>query len=465
MITGEPIPVNKTVNDKVSSGTINGNQSFLMKAEKVGSDTLLSQIIHMVNSASRSKAPIQKLADKISGYFVPIVIVIALITFITWKFIGPEPSMVYALTNAIAVLIIACPCALGLATPMSVMVGVGKGAQEGVLIKNAQSLEKLNKVDVLIVDKTGTLTEGKPRVQQVYSGSNYSVKDLIKYVASVNIQSEHPLAESTVQYAKEQKIGLVPTSGFISITGKGVKGVTDGKIILVGNKKLMLENKIELKPEIISNARLEQSKGKTVPFIAVNNELVGFVVISDMIKSTSRIAVNILTNQKIRVILMTGDNIDTAKAVAGELGLDDYVANCMPEDKLNKVKDLKDKGFVVAMAGDGINDAPALAMADIGIAMGTGTDVAIESAVITLVKGDLNGIVKAINLSQKVMRNIKQNLFFALAYNIIGIPIAAGILYPIFGTLLSPMIAALAMSFSSVSVIANALRLRTQSIK
>jgi len=465
MITGEPIPVDKGINDKVSSGTINGKQSFIMKAEKVGSDTLLSQIIHMVNSASRSKAPIQKLADKISGYFVPIVIVIALITFITWKFIGPEPSMVYALTNAIAVLIIACPCALGLATPMSVMVGVGKGAQEGVLIKNAQSLEKLNKVDVLIVDKTGTLTEGKPRVQQVYSGSNYSVKDLIKYVASVNIQSEHPLAESTVQYAKEQKIGLVPTSGFISITGKGVKGVTDGKIILVGNKKLMLENKIELKPEIISNARLEQSKGKTVPFIAVNNELVGFVVISDMIKSTSRIAVNILTNQKIRVILMTGDNIDTAKAVAGELGLDDYVANCMPEDKLNKVKDLKDKGFVVAMAGDGINDAPALAMADIGIAMGTGTDVAIESAVITLVKGDLNGIVKAINLSQKVMRNIKQNLFFALAYNIIGIPIAAGILYPIFGTLLSPMIAALAMSFSSVSVIANALRLRTQSIK
>ena len=465
MISGEPIPVDKEVNDSVTSGTINGKQSFVMKAEKVGSDTLLSQIIHMVNNASRSKAPIQKLADKISGYFVPVVIGVSIITFIVWKVVGPEPSFVYAFVNAIAVLIIACPCALGLATPMSVMVGVGKGAQEGVLIKDAESLEKMNKVDVLIIDKTGTVTEGKPSVENVISLSNYSKNDLIQFVASVNKQSEHPLAEATVRYAENEKIDLLEINSFDSITGKGVKAIIDDKIILVGNEKLLEEHSILLKGEIAEKAKIEQAKGKTVPFIAVNKELVGFVVISDAIKETSRSAINKLKENGIKVIMMTGDNQYTAKAVADELKLDDFFADCLPEDKLNKVKELQENGYVVAMAGDGINDAPALALANVGVAMGTGTDVAIESSAITLVKGDLHGIVKARSLSHKVMRNIKQNLFFALAYNVIGIPIAAGLLYPVFGLLLSPMIAALAMSFSSVSVIANALRLRTQSIK
>lgn len=465
MISGEPIPVDKEVNDAVTSGTINGKQSFVMKAEKVGSDTLLSQIIHMVNNASRSKAPIQKLADKISGYFVPVVIGVSIITFIVWKVVGPEPSFVYAFVNAIAVLIIACPCALGLATPISVMVGVGKGAQEGVLIKDAESLEKMNKVDVLIIDKTGTVTEGKPSVEKVVSLSSYSEKDLTQFVASVNKQSEHPLAEATVKYAENEKIGLLEINSFDSITGKGVKAIIDDKIILVGNEKLLEEHSIILKGEIAEKSKIEQTKGKTVPFIAVNKELVGFVVISDAIKETSRSAISQLKEKGIKVIMMTGDNQYTAKAVADELKLDDYYADCLPEDKLNKVKELQESGKIVAMAGDGINDAPALALADVGVAMGTGTDVAIESSAITLVKGDLHGIVKARNLSHKVMRNIKQNLFFALAYNVTGIPIAAGLLYPVFGLLLSPMIAALAMSFSSVSVIANALRLRTQSIK
>jgi heavy metal translocating P-type ATPase len=464
MITGEPIPVDKEIDDRVSSGTINGKQSFVMKAEKVGSDTLLSQIIHMVNNASRSKAPIQKLADKISGYFVPVVIGVSIVTFIVWKIVGPEPSLVYAFVNAIAVLIIACPCALGLATPMSVMVGVGKGAQEGVLIKDAESLEKMNKVDVLIIDKTGTVTEGKPSVEKMISLSNYSETELTQFVASVNKQSEHPLAEATVRFAKGENIDLLEISDFNSITGKGVKAIIKGQTILIGNEKLLGEHSILLEGEIAEQSKIEQAKGKTVPFIVVNNELVGFVVISDAIKKTSRSAIETLKDKGIKVIMMTGDNKYTAKAVADELNLDDYFADCLPEDKLNKVKELQEQGHVVAMAGDGINDAPALALADVGIAMGTGTDVAIESSAITLVKGDLHGIVKARALSHKVMRNIKQNLFFALAYNTIGIPIAAGVLYPVFGLLLSPMIAALAMSFSSVSVIANALRLRTQTI-
>ncbi len=465
MISGEPIPVDKEENDIVTSGTINGKQSFVMQAEKIGSDTLLSQIIHMVNNASRSKAPIQKLADKISGYFVPVVIGASIVTFIVWKIVGPEPSLVYAFVNAIAVLIIACPCALGLATPMSVMVGVGKGAQEGVLIKDAESLEKMNKVDVLIIDKTGTVTEGKPSVEKIVSLSDYSESELTQFVASVNKQSEHPLAEATVQFAKDKNLDLLEIDDFDSITGKGVKATIQGKEILVGNEKLLSEHSIELNGEIAEKSKTEQAKGKTVPFIAVNNQLVGFVVISDAIKETSRAAIHNLKEQGIKVIMMTGDNKYTAKAVAEELKLDDYYADCLPEDKLNKVKELQEKGHVVAMAGDGINDAPALALANVGIAMGTGTDVAIESSAITLVKGDLHGIVKARKLSEKVMGNIKQNLFFALAYNAIGIPIAAGVLYPVFGLLLSPMIAALAMSFSSVSVITNALRLRTQSIK
>lgn len=465
MISGEPIPVDKEENDIVTSGTINGKQSFVMQAEKIGSDTLLSQIIHMVNNASRSKAPIQKLADKISGYFVPVAIGASIVTFIVWKIVGPEPSLVYAFVNAIAVLIIACPCALGLATPMSVMVGVGKGAQEGVLIKDAESLEKMNKVDVLIIDKTGTVTEGKPSVEKIVSLSDYSESELTQFVASVNKQSEHPLAEATVQFAKDKNLDLLEIDDFDSITGKGVKATIQGKEILVGNEKLLSEHSIELNGEIAEKSKTEQAKGKTVPFIAVDNQLVGFVVISDAIKETSRAAIHNLKEQGIKVIMMTGDNKYTANAVAEELKLDDYYADCLPEDKLNKVKELQEKGHVVAMAGDGINDAPALALANVGIAMGTGTDVAIESSAITLVKGDLHGIVKARKLSEKVMGNIKQNLFFALAYNAIGIPIAAGVLYPVFGLLLSPMIAALAMSFSSVSVITNALRLRTQSIK
>lgn len=464
MISGEPIPVDKGIDDSVTSGTINGKQSFVMKAEKVGSDTLLSQIIQMVNSASRSKAPIQKLADKISGYFVPVVIAVSIITFIVWKIFGPEPSLVYAFVNAIAVLIIACPCALGLATPMSVMVGVGKGAQEGVLIKDAESLEKMNKVDILIIDKTGTVTEGKPSVEKIVSISSYSENELIQFVASVNKQSEHPLAEATVRFAKEKSVDFLEIADFDSITGKGVKAIIQGKTILVGNEKLLAEHSVLLDGEIAEKSKMEQAKGKTVPFIAVNNELVGFVVISDAIKETSRSAINTLKDKGIKVIMMTGDNKYTAKAVAEELKLDDYIADCLPEDKLNKVKQLQENGNVVAMAGDGINDAPALALANVGIAMGTGTDVAIESSAITLVKGDLHGIVKARALSQKVMRNIKQNLFFALAYNVLGIPIAAGVLYPVFDLLLSPMIAALAMSFSSVSVIANALRLRHRKI-
>jgi Cu2+-exporting ATPase len=465
MITGEPVPVDKAEDDKVTSGTINGKQSFVMKAQKVGSDTLLSQIIHMVNNASRSKAPIQNLADKISGYFVPVVIVISIITFILWKFLGPEPTLVYAFVNAIAVLIIACPCALGLATPMSVMVGVGKGAQEGVLIKNAESLEKLNKVDVLIVDKTGTITEGKPSVEEVISTSTYSKDELIQLVASVNSQSEHPLAEATVEYAKKSKVDFLKIDDFDSITGMGVKAIINDKIVLIGNEKLMSEHSIQVTGEIAERSKAQQEKGKTVPFIAVNRELVGFVVISDAIKETSRLAIKNLKAKGIKVIMMTGDNAFTAKAVAEEVDLDEFEADCLPEDKLKKVEELQSKGLLVAMAGDGINDAPALALADVGIAMGTGTDVAIESSDVTLVKGDLSGIVKARTLSHKVMKNIKQNLFFALAYNTIGIPIAAGVLFPFFGLLLSPMIAALAMSFSSVSVIANALRLRAQSIK
>ena len=464
MITGEPIPVDKEKNDPVTSGTINGKQSFVMKAEKIGSDTLLSQIIHMVNNASRSKAPIQKLADKISGYFVPVVIAVSIVTFIVWKIFGPEPSLVYAFVNAIAVLIIACPCALGLATPMSVMVGVGKGAQEGVLIKDAESLEKMNQVDILIIDKTGTVTEGKPSVEKIVSISNYSENDLIQFVASVNKQSEHPLAEATVRFGEDKKIDLLEINDFNSITGKGVKAIIQNKTVLVGNEKLLDEHSILLSGQIAEQSKIEQAKGKTVPFIAVDNELVGFVVISDAIKETSRSAINTLKNKGIKVIMMTGDNKYTAKAVAEELKLAEYFADCLPEDKLNKVKELQEQGHTVAMAGDGINDAPALALANVGIAMGTGTDVAIESAAITLVKGDLHGIVKARALSHRVMRNIKQNLFFALAYNVIGIPIAAGVLYPFFGLLLSPMIAALAMSFSSVSVIANALRLRSQTI-
>nr|WP_298922818.1 heavy metal translocating P-type ATPase [uncultured Allomuricauda sp.] len=466
MITGEPIPVNKAVEDKVSSGTINGNQSFLMKAEKVGSDTLLSQIIQMVNDASRSRAPIQKLADTVSGYFVPVVVIIALITFGVWAIWGPEPTYVYALVNAIAVLIIACPCALGLATPMSVMVGVGKGAQNGVLIKNAEALEKMDKVDTLIVDKTGTITEGKPTVEKAgsFDDKNFSQSEVLQYIVSLNSQSEHPLAEATVKYGREQKTEFLKADGFNAVTGKGVEGNVNGKKIALGNSKMMEYANAKLSEMMENEAQNYQKQGKTVSYLAIDESVEGYVVIGDKIKKTSAKAIKELQEKGIAVIMLTGDNHDTAQAVATELNLADFQAGMLPENKLQEVEKLQKNGNVVAMAGDGINDAPALAKSDVGIAMGTGTDVAIESAAITLVKGDLHGIVKARNLSDVVMKNIKQNLFFALIYNTLGIPVAAGLLYPFFGILLSPMIAALAMNFSSVSVIVNALRLRSKKI-
>ena len=461
MITGEPIPLDKKTGDAVSSGTINGNKSFVMTAEKVGSETLLAKIIEMVNSASRSKAPIQKMADKISGYFVPIVVGISIITFIVWALVGPEPKYVFAFINAIAVLIIACPCALGLATPMSVMVGVGKGAKSGVLIKDAQSLEGMNDIEILIVDKTGTLTEGKPSVEKIISAnSKYSENDILQKIISLNSSSEHPLAQATLRYGEEKKVDIKPVSNFEAVTGKGVIGILNGAALALGNPKLMEQVKATIAPDLEKQGKAEQKLGKTVSYLSEGNEAIGFVVISDKIKASSQEAIQKLQEEGMKVIMFTGDNEETAKAVSDTLHLDGYKAQMLPEDKLNEIKRLQSEGKKVAMAGDGINDAPALSQADIGIAMGTGTDVAIESASITLVKGDLNGVAKARLLSHKVMRNIKQNLFFALGYNTIGIPIAAGVLYPVFGLLLSPMIAALAMSFSSVSVIANALRLR-----
>jgi len=460
MISGEPIPVDKTVDDAVIAGTINGNKSFVMVAEKVGSETLLSQIVQMVHDASRSRAPIQKLADSIAKYFVPTVVIISGLTFIIWSNFGPEPAMVYGFINAVAVLIIACPCALGLATPMSVMVGVGKGAQSGVLIKNAEALENMNKVNVLITDKTGTITEGKPSVEKIFS-SNNEEDNLLQNIASLNQYSEHPLAQAVVHYAKTKTISLVEVKDFEAISGKGVIGTVANKKVALGNKKLMEQVNSAVSEDLETKIIAEQKLGKTVSYISIDGIAVGFVSISDKIKATSADAVKELLRQGVEVIMITGDNENTAKAVADELHLTRFIANCLPEDKLAAIKRLQSEGKMVAMAGDGINDAPALAQADIGIAMGTGTDVAIESAKITLVKGDLQGIVKAKNLSQAVMRNIKQNLFFAFIYNVLGISVASGMLYPVFGLLLSPMIAAAAMSFSSVSVIANSLRLRS----
>ena len=459
MISGEPIPVDKTVDDSVIAGTINGNKSFLMVAEKVGSETLLSQIVQMVNDASRSRAPIQKLADSIAKYFVPTVVGISIATFLVWAKFGPEPAMVYGFINAVAVLIIACPCALGLATPMSVMVGVGKGAQSGVLIKNAEALENMNKVNVLITDKTGTITEGKPSVERVFSLNN-EVENLLQNIASLNQYSEHPLAQAVVNYAKEKNISLTEVKDFEAISGKGVIGTVANKKVALGNKKLMEQVNATVSDDLETKIIAEQKLGKTVSYIAIDGIALGFVSISDKIKATSAEAVKELIRQGVEVIMLTGDNENTAKAVADELHLTSFIANCLPEDKLKEIKRLQAEGKIVAMAGDGINDAPALAQADIGIAMGTGTDVAIESAKITLVKGDLQGIVKAKKLSHAVMQNIKENLFFAFIYNVLGISVAAGMLYPVFGWLLSPMIAAAAMSFSSVSVILNSLRLR-----
>ena len=459
MITGEPVPVEKSTDDKVTSGTINGNSSFTMVAQQVGDETLLSQIIQMVNDASRSQAPIQRLADKISGYFVPIVVLISVITFVVWAIFGPSPSYVYAFVNAIAVLIIACPCALGLATPMSVMVGVGKGAQNGVLIKNAQALELMNQIDTLIIDKTGTITEGKPSVEKIVSVGGYSESDIAGFVAALNTHSEHPLATATIKYAKMREIEIEQASNFDSVTGKGVVGELQQKKLALGNKALLDEKGINSSGKIDREIEQFQQQGKTVSYLSVAGKVEGFVVISDPVKKTSKEALTKLIEDGVEVIMLTGDNERTAKAVADEMGIA-FKAGMLPQDKMREVEKLQQQGRKVAAAGDGINDAPALAKADIGIAMGTGTDVAIESAEITLVKGDLKAVLKARKLSDKVMANIKQNLFFALIYNSIGVPIAAGVLYPFFGILLSPMIAALAMSFSSVSVIANALRLR-----
>jgi heavy metal translocating P-type ATPase len=431
-----------------------------MKAEKVGSETLLSQIIQMVNTASRSKAPIQKLADRISKYFVPIVLLVSLITFTVWVNFGPEPPYVYAFINAIAVLIIACPCALGLATPMSVMVGVGRGAQSGVLIKNAEVLEKMNTVDILIIDKTGTITEGKPSVEKVIATNAVEEATLVNYITSLNQYSEHSLAEAIVNYGKSKKVSISKVNDFEAITGKGVIGTVGGKKVALGNAKLLEQFSIVITESLAKEVKAEQEQGKTVSYITVENEAVGYVTIFDAIKKTSQKAIKELQNNGVEVIMLTGDNKNTAKAVSEQLNLKHYKAECLPEDKLKEIIILQQQGKIVAMAGDGINDAPALAQSDVGIAMGTGTGVAIESATITLVKGDLQGIVKAKKLSHGVVKNIKQNLFFAFVYNVVGVPIAAGVLYPIFGLLLSPMIAALAMSFSSVSVIANALRLR-----
>lgn len=460
MITGEPMPVNKIPGDLVTSGTINTSGSFIMKAEKVGAETLLSHIIKMVNDASRSKAPVQKLTDKIARYFVPIVVIISALTFTAWVMFGPEPRYTYALVNAIAVLIIACPCALGLATPMSVMVGVGKGAQSGILIKNAEALENMSKIDTLIIDKTGTITEGKPSVEKLVIEHGFDQQDVLQKIASLNKLSEHSLAESIVKYGLEKKVSLQTVNDFKAVAGKGVAGMVDKSKIIVGNEKLLLENNLSIPPGIKEEVSNEQKSGKTVSFISIDNKVAAYITITDKIKDTSKAAIQELLKHHVEIIMLTGDNAATAAVVANELNLTSFKAGCLPEDKLKEIKRLQGEGKRVAMAGDGINDSPALAQADVGIAMGTGTDVAIESAAITLVKGDLYGIVKAKKLSGGVMKNIKQNLAFAFLYNSLGVPVAAGILYPFFGILLSPMIAAVAMSFSSVSVIANSLRLR-----
>ena len=461
MITGEPMPAGKGPSDKVIGATLNQTGSFLMRAEKIGSETLLAQIVQMVADAQRTRAPIQKLADTVSGYFVPAVIAIALITFVIWSIIGPAPAMAYALVNAVSVLIIACPCALGLATPMSIMVGVGRAAQAGVLVKNAEAIETAEKVTHLITDKTGTLTAGKPEVVSRIATDTMDERDILQTAASLEAHSEHPLARAITEAAKKEKIELRDVTDFQSITGGGVSGEIDGKEILIGKEKLLIESNVTLSDGLKKEAHRLQEKAETTVWVAVDGKAVGVLGIADPIKPTTKEAIRELHEMNLKVIMCTGDNRRTAEAVARELSIDEFSAEVMPDEKIDIVKNLKTKGAIVAMAGDGINDAPALTAADVGIAMGTGTDVAIESAGITLVRGDLMGIVKAIHVSRAVMRNIRQNLFFAFIYNALGVPIAAGALYPFFGILLSPMIAGAAMSFSSVSVIANALRLRS----
>lgn len=459
MVTGESIPVQKETGDGVVGGTVNGTGSFAMRAERVGSETLLSQIVQMVSEAQRSRAPIQRLADLVSAYFVPAVIVVAIVTFLIWMFLGPEPRFIYALANAIAVLIIACPCALGLATPMSIMVGTGRGATAGVLVKNAEALEILEKVNVLIVDKTGTLTEGKPKLVSVIAKA-IDEKEFLQLAASLERNSEHPLAESIVAGAEERKVEFLSIENFESITGKGVTGQVRGKRVALGNRKLLLDLAIEIDTDLETKADQLRSEGQTVMFVSIDNRHAGLVGVTDPIKETAAEAVGLLHEAEVEIVMLTGDNQVTANAVANKLGLDKVQAEVLPEQKGEIVRQYQASGKVVAMAGDGVNDAPALAQAQVGIAMGTGTDVAIESAGLTLLKGDLLGIVRARKLSHATMSNIRQNLFFAFFYNVLGVPIAAGVLYPVVGVLLSPIIASAAMTFSSVSVIMNALRLR-----
>lgn len=460
MITGEPIPAEKSVGDQVTGGTVNGTGSFIMEAARVGNDTLLAQIVEMVAQAQRSRAPIQGLADKVAGYFVPAVIVVAAVTFLAWAVFGPEPRLAYAIANAVAVLIIACPCALGLATPMSVMVGVGRGAQAGVLIRNAEAIEVMEKVTTLVVDKTGTLTEGKPRLTQAIPASDGSEDEMLVAAASVEQNSEHPLAAAIVQGAKERGLKLQSAADFASITGGGIVGKIDGRQILVGKLKFLQERGIAGLEAFEPRVAALQTQGQTVMFIGIDSKAAGIIAVSDPIKTSTPEAIAQLHKLGLRIIMLTGDNERTAKAVAKKVGLDHVEAGVEPQHKHERVRQLREQGQIVAMAGDGINDAPALAAAHVGIAMGTGTDVAMESAGITLVKGDLRGISKAAALSRAMMRNIRQNLFFAFIYNALGIPVAAGVLYPFLGILLSPIIAGAAMSLSSVSVIANALRLR-----
>jgi len=459
MVSGEPIPVEKHPGDKVVGATVNGTGALVMRAEKVGSETLLAGIVQMVSEAQRSRAPIQKLADVVSGYFVPVVIAIAAFSFLVWYFAGPEPRLAYALITAVSVLIIACPCALGLATPMSIMVATGKGATLGILFRNAEAIEMLRKVDTLVVDKTGTLTEGKPKLTQVVTAAGLDEATLLRLAASVEKDSEHPLASAIVAGAGERGAGTGEVAEFLSHAGKGVSGTVDGRKVLLGNTKLL--EQFQIAPgELAERAEALRAEGQTVMFVAVDGQAAGLLAVSDPIKETTPEAIRQLHDEGIRIVMLTGDNRVTAEAVAKKLGIDEVVAEVLPDEKAVAVKGLQEAGRFVAMAGDGINDAPALAQAQVGIAMGTGTDVAMESAGVTLVKGDLRGIVRARRLSRATMANIKQNLFFAFIYNVLGVPLAAGVLYPFFGLLLSPMIAAAAMSFSSVSVVGNALRLR-----
>ena len=463
MVTGEPMPVVKAPGSKVTAGTINQSGGFVMRAEKVGADTLLSQIVHMVAAAQRSRAPIQRMADQVAGWFVPVVLVVAALTFVAWLVWGPSPAFSYALIAAVAVLIIACPCALGLATPMSIMVGVGRGAQHGVLIRDAEALERMERVDTVVVDKTGTLTEGRPKVVHVEPAAGFQAEDLLQKLASVERASEHPLAMAVVAAAQERKLQLSEVTDFDSPVGKGVVGKVAGLELVSGAAKFLAERGIDVAPLNVA-AEQQRVKSATVIFVALDGKLAGFVAIADPIKQTTPAALKGLRDAGVRIVMLTGDGKTTAEAVGKELGINEVVAEVFPEDKAAIVKRLRSEGRVVAMAGDGVNDAPALAAADVGIAMGTGTDVAMESAGITLLKGDLMGIVRARQLSHATMKNIRQNLFLSFAYNVAGIPLAAGVLYPFFGLLLSPVVAAAAMALSSVSVIANALRLRSASV-